>query len=172
MARAVETIITLRDGAEHKIAVRDDDLVFITNGSMTAASSLGSMTAPAPWHGQQSDGSWALWERLAKRHSDFGHPDAFTRNLDESKWLSFTTTLKDPTFFKAMEEFSSNEAGTGGLVTFIDSNWLMSVVLAYQPHFINQPVDVNVFWGYGLFTDQPGNFVEEEDVGLQRAKRS
>ena len=30
---------------------------------------------------------------------------------------------------------SGNEAGTGGLVTFKDSNWLMSIVLAHQPHW-------------------------------------
>ncbi|WP_292705421.1 MULTISPECIES: oleate hydratase [unclassified Nostoc] len=30
----------------------------------------------------------------------------------------------------------------------------MSIVLAYQPHFINQPADVQVFWGYALFSDR------------------
>jgi len=37
----------------------------------------------------------------------------------------------------------------------------MSIVLAHQPHFIGQPADVKVFWGYGLFPDQKGNFVEK-----------
>jgi len=58
-----------------------------------------------------------------------------------------------------MQHFSGNEAGTGGLVTFKDSNWLMSIVLAHQPHFANQPAHVQVFWGYGLFPDRVGNFV-------------
>ena len=58
-----------------------------------------------------------------------------------------------------MNQFSGNEAGTGGLVTFKDSNWLMSIVLAHQPHFINQPADVQMFWGYSLFPDRVGNFV-------------
>jgi oleate hydratase len=49
-----------------------------------------------------------------------------------------------------MEQFTGNPAGTGGLVTFADSNWLMSIVLAHQPHFLNQPPGVEVFWGYGL----------------------
>jgi oleate hydratase len=35
-------------------------------------------------------------------------------------------------------------------------------VLPYQPHFINQPDDVQVFWGYGLFPDEPGNYVEKK----------
>jgi oleate hydratase len=58
-----------------------------------------------------------------------------------------------------MREFSGNEAGTGGLVTFRDSAWLMSVVLPHQPHFVGQPADVQVFWGYALFPDRVGNFV-------------
>ena len=58
-----------------------------------------------------------------------------------------------------MTAFSGNQAGTGGLVTFKDSNWLMSIVLAHQPHFLNQPAHVQVFWGYALHPDRVGNFV-------------
>ena len=58
-----------------------------------------------------------------------------------------------------MEALSGNVAGTGGLVTFRDSNWLMSVVLAHQPHFANQPADTQVFWGYALHPDRIGDFV-------------
>ena len=58
-----------------------------------------------------------------------------------------------------MRSVSGNEAGTGGLVTFKDSNWLMSIVLAHQPHFIDQPADVQVFWGYALFPDRVGDYV-------------
>ena len=58
-----------------------------------------------------------------------------------------------------MIQFSGNQPGTGGLVTFKDSNWLMSIVLACQPHFPNQPAGVQVFWGYALFPDRVGNFV-------------
>jgi oleate hydratase len=58
-----------------------------------------------------------------------------------------------------MEAFTGNEAGTGGLVTFKDSRWLMSIVLYRQPHFIGQPKDVQVFWGYTLHPDRVGDFV-------------
>ena len=71
----------------------------------------------------------------------------------------FTVTLKNTVFFDRMEAFTGNKAGTGGLVTLKDSNWLMSVVLAHQPHFFGQPEDVRVFWGYGLHPDRVGNFV-------------
>jgi oleate hydratase len=137
-------------------------MVFVTNGSMTAASSLGSMTTPPKLLGKGADGSCALWETLAAKHSDFGRPAAFNSNVDESKWLSFTVMMRDPTFFKLMEQLTGNVSGTGGLVTFVDSNWLMSVVLAHQPHFVGQPDDISVFWGYGLFVDQKGNYLKKK----------
>jgi oleate hydratase len=42
-----------------------------------------------------------------------------------------------------------------------DSNWLMSIVIARQPHFPNQPRDVKIFWGYGLYPDREGNYVKK-----------
>jgi oleate hydratase len=140
-------------------AVRDGDLVFLQNGSMTDASSLGSMTS-APRKLTKSDGSgWALWEKLAQGRPQFGNPAVFNSCIAQSYWESFTVTLKNRTFFDQMNQFSGNEPGTGGLVTFKDSNWLMSIVLAHQPHFPNQPADVQVFWGYALSPDRVGNFV-------------
>jgi len=70
--------------------------------------------------------------------------------------------MKNPAFFDKMYQFSGNEPGTCGLVTFKDSNWLMSIVLAYQPHFPNQPADVQVFWGYALFPDRVGDFAPKQ----------
>ena len=43
-------------------------------------------------------------------------------------------------------------AGEGGLITFADSNWLASIVLPHQPHFLGQPRNIDVFWGYGLLS--------------------
>ena len=126
---------------------------------MTDASSLGSMTSAPKKLTKQDCTSWTLWEKLAAENPDFGNPAAFNSSIAESLWESFTVTLKNPAFFDKIAKFSGNEAGTGGLITFKDSNWLMSIVLAYQPHFINQPTDVQVFWGYALFGDRIGNFV-------------
>ncbi|HEY9622451.1 MAG TPA: oleate hydratase [Crinalium sp.] len=146
-------------GESKAIAVKEGDLVFLQNGSMTDASSLGSMTiAPKKLTKDDCD-SWTLWEKLAKEHSDFGNPAVFNSNIAESLWESFTVTLKNSAFFDQITAFSGNQPGTGGLITFKDSNWLLSTVLAYQPHFINQPADIQVFWGYALFPDRVGNFV-------------
>ncbi len=149
---------TLKGQAETK-QLESGDLVFLQNGSMTDASSLGSMTAAPAKLKKAHNGSWTLWEKLAAGRPSFGKPEAFNSCVAQSDWASFTVTLKDPAFFDQMQRFSGNEAGTGGLVTFKDSNWLMSIVLAHQPHFANQPDDVQVFWGYGLFPDRIGNFV-------------
>ena len=148
-----------RNGAKESVPVRADDLVVLQNASMTDASSIGSMTkAPEPLT-KSSSGGWMLWEKLAGYHPAFGNPAAFNSSIPESYWESFTVTLNDPTFFSRMEAFSGNEAGTGGLVTFKDSRWLMSVVLPHQPHFAGQPADVQVFWGYALHPDRTGDFV-------------
>jgi len=155
----VTGIRCLRQGRSERISVNDGDFVFVQNGSMTAASSLGSMTsAPRKLTGADS-GGWTLWEKLAEGRPQFGNPAAFNRCIAQSCWESFTVTLQDPAFFDQMTRFSGNQPGIGGLVTFKDSNWLMSIVLAFQPHFPNQPAGVQVFWGYSLFPDRVGNFV-------------
>ncbi len=147
------------NGIHETINVADGDLVFFQNGSMTDASSYGSMAHPPEHRTKQDSGGWRLWEKLATGRTDFGNPAAFNSSIPESYWHSFTVTLKDTVFFDAMEKFTGNRAGTGGLVTFKDSNWFMSVVLAHQPHFANQPAGVQVFWGYALHPDRIGNFV-------------
>lgn len=124
-----------------RIAVRDCDYVFVPNGSMTDASSLGSMTSAPEQRVKQVGGDWSLWEKLAEDHPQFGNPAVFNSSVAQSNWESFTVTLKTPTFFETMSQLSGNEAGTGGLVTFKDSNWLMSIVLAHQPHFPKQPAN-------------------------------
>jgi oleate hydratase len=155
----VTGIQCLHREAEQTIVVNDGDLVFFQNGSMTDASSLGSMTSAPPKLTKADSGGWTLWEKLAEGRPAFGNPSAFNASVAQSCWESFTVTLRTSAFFDQMSRFSGNEAGTGGLVTFKDSNWLMSIVLAHQPHFANQPVDVQVFWGYALFPDRVGNFV-------------
>ncbi len=155
----ISAIHWLHEGAGEIITVNDGDLVFLQNGSMTDSSSLGSMTDAPPRLSRQDSIGWQLWEKLARDHPEFGNPAVFNSDIAQSCWESFTVTLPNTAFFSAMTEFSGNEPGTGGLVTFKDSNWLMSIVLPHQPHFSGQPEDVQVFWGYALFPDRIGNYV-------------
>lgn len=150
----------VQSGEAQEIALRDTDLVFVTNGSMTAASTLGSPKS-APKLDVRKTGDWTLWEKLARNRRDFGNPSVFDDHVDESKWESFTVTCRDPEMLRLIEDFTGNAPGTGALVTIADSAWMMSIVVAYQPHFLNQPSDVQVFWGYGLYVDRPGDFVKK-----------
>jgi oleate hydratase len=156
---SVSRLVLDQNAKSAVVSLSDDDFVFFQNGSMTDASSLGSMTSSAKHLTKVDSQGWALWEKIATGRPEFGNPAAFNSSIPESYWLSFTVTCRDQTFFDQMEAFSGNPAGTGGLVTFKDSNWLMSVVLYHQPHFIGQPKDVQVFWGYALHPDRIGDFI-------------
>jgi oleate hydratase len=157
----VEGIRCEQDGQMEEIKVSEKDFVIVTLGSMTEASSLGSMDEAPILKGKSDGGSWTLWEKIADGHPQFGNPANFTEHIEESKWVSFTTTLHDPAFFQIIRDLTGNVPGEGGLITFPESSWLASIVLPHQPHFLGQPADVNVFWGYGLFVDKPGDFVKK-----------
>ncbi|MEA3411948.1 MAG: oleate hydratase [Pseudomonadota bacterium] len=152
----------VQDGKRCEISLLKEDYVFVTLGSMVENSTTGSMRSPAKLGTGETAGAWMLWENIARKHEDFGRPSVFSGHVDQSKWMSFTATLEDPAFFDHMEVFTGNKPGTGGLVTITDSNWFMSVVLPHQPHFIDQPEDVFVFWGDGLLPDNEGNFVNKK----------
>ncbi|MDH3266494.1 MAG: oleate hydratase, partial [Gammaproteobacteria bacterium] len=149
-------------GIVDEIELTDNDYVFITLGSIVEATDNGSWDRAPILNDKPRTGAWGLWERIAQQDEAFGNPGVFCDNIDLQKWYSFSVTLKDSTFHEYMENFSGNTDGTGGLVTMTDSNWLMSIVIARQPHFPNQPDDVKFFWGYGLRPDRLGNHVKKK----------
>jgi len=157
--KKIATVLHFKNKDE--IVLKETDFVFITNGSITESTDNGSWDTPAKLKGVAESGSWKLWKKLAKKDQSFGNPNPFCDNIDLQKWYSFTATMKDSTFLDYMENFSGNVDGTGGLVTMIDSNWFMSIVIARQPHFPNQSDDVKIFWGYGLYPDRKGNYVNK-----------
>jgi len=159
--KTVNRIVYQRDGKSGEIAVGAGDRVLVTLGSMTEASSLGSMDRAPELGGKADGGAWTLWERIAAGRPEFGRPSAFDDHIEESKWISFTTTLHDPTFLRLVRDLTGNVPGEGGLITFPQSGWLASIVIPHQPHFIGQPADVSVLWGYGLSVDEPGDFVKK-----------
>ena len=159
--KRVERIVCERHGDSREITIGTDDLVIVTLGSMTEASSLGSMDSAPALKSKGDGGAWVLWEKIAAGRPEFGRPSVFADHIEESKWVSFTTTLHDPTFFRLIRDFTGNVPGEGGLITLANSSWLASIVLPHQPHFIGQPKDVEVFWGYGLFVNKLGDFVKK-----------
>ncbi|SAK51507.1 Oleate hydratase [Caballeronia pedi] len=160
-ARCVSGLACETGGIKSVVPVQRNDVVLVTLGSMTASSSFGTTCRRPKLELHEGSGAWELWKNIAAGRPKFGNPSTFADHVNESKWLSFTATLHDPTFFELIRNLTGNVPGEGGLITFSESNWLASIVLPHQPHFVGQPRDVQVFWGYGLFVDRPGNYVEK-----------
>ena len=165
-AKTVTALHLQRDGREETIPTGADDLVFVTNGSMTESSTLGSMSAPAPLS-REPGGSWALWRTLAKKDPSFGRPDVFCGDIDRTKWESFTITCTDSPMADLLHRLTGRDPYSGKLVsggpfTIKDSSWLLTATCSRQPHFPNQPDNVLVVWAYGLFPDNVGDFVKKK----------
>jgi oleate hydratase len=159
--KTVDQIVFERGGRSGRIAVRPVDRVFVTLGSMTEGSSLGSMDTAPLVKSKAAGGAWRLWETIAAGRPEFGKPCVFSDHIDQSKWVSFTTTMRDRTLLRIVRDLTGNVPGEGGLITFPQSSWLASIVIPHQPHFIGQPDDVSVLWGYGLFVDKSGDFIKK-----------
>lgn len=147
-------------GTEGMINVRKKDLCFFTAGCITDNSSEGDFKTPArylPDHPPSAE----LWRKIADKREELGNPEPFFGHPDETKWESFTVTLNGNKLLKKIETYSRNVPGSGALMTFKDSAWRLSIVVAAQPHFINQPENQTIFWGYGLFPDKIGDFVKK-----------
>jgi oleate hydratase len=148
-------------GGEASIALAANDVVMITVGSITADSTYaGNDTIPELIRDRR-DGAWSLWDSIARKAKDFGRPNTFYGNIDENKWESFTLTMRGAKLLKRIVEYSNNEPGTGALMTFVNSGWLLSIVVPYQPHFLEMPEDTYTLWGYGLFIDDKGTYVQK-----------
>jgi len=159
--KRVEQIVVRRGGASAEIVLRPIDRVLVTLGSMTEGSSLGAMDAAPAVHGKADGGAWTLWETLAADRPEFGDPGVFVDHVEQSKWVSFTATMSDPTLLRVVRDLTGNVPGEGGLITFPKSSWVASIVIPYQPHFIGQPDNVSVLWGYGLNVDALGDYVKK-----------
>lgn len=160
--KTATAIHLIRAGKEEVIEVAEDDLVLFTNGSMTENTTRGDLTHPAVLNRSEDKGCFSVWKKIAAKSPDFGHPEKFCEDIDKSKWMSFTVTLKDDdTVFPYLYQLTGDKPGMGGLVTIKDSSWFMSWVVPKHPHFINQPDDVKVLWAYALNMDVPGDYVKK-----------
>lgn len=144
----------------------EDDLVFVTNGSITASTTYGNNDTSAPVS-KELGGAWQLWKNLAKQDERFGRPEVFCENLPDQSWfVSATTTVTDKRVAEYIEKICKRDpyAGkvvTGGIVTARDSNWMMSFTLNRQPHFKSQSKDELVVWIYGLYSNISGNYIKK-----------
>ncbi|MFC4780205.1 oleate hydratase [Eubacterium multiforme] len=155
------TEIHLNQNGEEKVITLDSkDVCIMTAGCMTDCATLGDMNT-APVYDPSNPISADLWRKITDKKPGLGNPEPFFGHPEQTNWESFTVTCKGNKLLKLIEEFSGNIPGSGALMTFKDSNWLMSIVVAAQPHFKNQPLDETIFWGYGLHTDRLGDYVKK-----------
>lgn len=165
---ATELVVTI-DGTEQAIPLTADDLVFVTNGSITESSTYGSHHQAAPVS-KELGGSWRLWQNLAAQSDAFGHPEVFCENLPDRSWfISATATIKVPEIEPYIERLTNrslhdHKVNTGGIITITDSNWMMSFTIHRQPHFKTQKENETVVWIYGLYSDTKGNYVDKTIV--------
>lgn len=78
------------------IELTENELVFVTNGSITESTTYGDNNTPAPVS-TDLGGSWSLWKNIASQDSEFGRPEKFCDNLPEESWFvsATLTTLDD-----------------------------------------------------------------------------
>jgi oleate hydratase len=158
----VHAIRTRQNGVDTDIEVGNEDLVFVTNGSMTTNSRFGDNTHIAETvYSTEDMGLFELWVNLAKKDKKFGHPEKFLGQVDKTKWMSFLLTVKDyPDFFQRMEMMTGSKSGTGGAITIKDSGWGISFAIYDREYFPNQG-SKDVLWGDGLFGENLGDYIRK-----------
>ena len=161
--KTVTALQLLQDGKQTVQPVQPEDMVYFTNGSMTQNSTRGSMTQPARMNtDRENRGCFTLWEKLAAKSPDFGHPERFVSAPDKTNFVTVTVTVKDyPQLFRYFEEKTGNAAGTGGVTTFVHSPWYMNYGIAMNPLDPEQPENVDVFFIYGLHSNEIGTVVKK-----------
>ena len=158
-------IVYEKGGREGEINLTENDLVFVTNGSITENSTYGDQNT-VPVLDASLGGSWSLWTNIAVQDPAFGKPEKFCGNIKESNFVSATLTTLDGRIPPYIERICQRDpfAGkvvTGGIVSVKDSSWLMSWTLNRQPQFRTQPKDHCLVWVYSLFTDKPGDYIKK-----------
>lgn len=156
----VKSIDVKQDEEEKTIELNDGDVCIMTNGCVTDNASLGDLNK-APIFNKEYPVSASLWRNIVGKKSGLGNPEIFFNDTEKTNLESFTVTCKGNKILKIIEEITGNIPGSGGLMTFKDSNWMISINVFAQPHFKDQPLDVTTFWGYGLYTDKLGNYVKK-----------
>lgn len=165
--KTAKRIVIGREGRAGDIDLTENDLIFITNGGCVENSSLGGQNHPASFSTEiKEGGGWDMWRKIAAQDPSFGRPDKFCGDPEQTNWMSATVTTLDnhiPPYVQKIcrRDPFSGRVVTGGIVTVKDSNWLLSWTFNRQPQFSSQPKDQLVGWIYGLFSDEPGNYIKK-----------
>ena len=154
--------LNCRQGREvRRIPVAEDDIVLVTNGSQLADMTVGTAEAPAPSEPRNPGRAWSLWKALAAKRPELGSPAAFADHPEQATWVSFTATTRCAPLMARLEDLTRREAGRGGLITFKGSRWLLTFTRFHDPNLAGQEPGVHMLWGYGIYPERPGDFVDK-----------
>lgn len=163
----VATEIKMTEKGEPKvIKLTPNDLVFVTNGSITESTTYGDNTHPAEQKHELGP-SWQLWKNLAAQDEDFGHPEKFCENIPAANWvISATVTFTNDDIVPYIEKVNKKDPHSGSIVTsgpttIKDSNWLLGYSISRQPPFHKQKPNELIVWLYGLYSNTKGNYVKK-----------
>ena len=170
--KIAKQIVYVKDGQEQTIDLIEEDLVFITNGCCTDSSCYGDQnTAPDLSHLKDGYGeSWDMWKAIAAqaKHGEFGNPDVFCNNIEETNWMSATVATSNEEIIQHIinickRDPRNGKVTTGGIVTVKDStdNWYLSWTINRQPQFKSQDKNMVLVWLYSLSTNKEGNYVKK-----------
>ena len=170
--KIAKQIVYVKDGQEQTIDLIEEDLVFITNGCCTDSSCYGDQnTAPDLSHLKDGYGeSWNMWKAIAAqaKHGEFGNPDVFCNNIEETNWMSATVATSNEEIIQHIinickRDPRNGKVTTGGIVTVKDStdNWYLSWTINRQPQFKSQDKNMVLVWLYSLSTNKEGNYVKK-----------
>ncbi|MGT2933272.1 oleate hydratase [Streptococcus catagoni] len=165
--KVAKSLLLNVSGQAKTIELSENDLVFVTNGSITESSTYGDHHTVAKAN-KDLGGSWNLWENLAAQSDEFGHPKVFYKDLPAESWfISATATIKNPAIEPYIERLTHRDIhdekiNTGGIVTVVDSNWMMSFAVHRQPHFKDQKDNETIVWLYGLYSNKEGNYIHKK----------
>ena len=170
--KIAKQIVYVKDGKEQTIDLIEEDLVFITNGCCTDSSCYGDQnTAPDLSHLKDGYGeSWDMWKAIAAqaKHGEFGNPDVFCNNIEETNWMSATVATSNEEIIQHIinickRDPRNGKVTTGGIVTVKDStdNWYLSWTINRQPQFKSQDKNMVLVWLYSLSTNKEGNYIKK-----------
>src|SRR5690606_7132857 len=111
--KVAKKIELVQDGKAETISLTENDLVFITNGSITENSTYGDNHTPAPVK-HTIGGSWQLWKNIAQQDTDFGRPEKFCENIPEANWvISGSITFSDNRVVPYIEKICKKDPLSG-----------------------------------------------------------
>ena len=153
--RRLEKLHVERDGRTATVELTEHDFAFLTIASMTSDAGYGDDLHAPELIRDKRDAPECCGTTSPARPPTWGTRRCSTATATPPSGWGFTATIFSPLLIHRIQEFSGNAPGTGALMTFTDSRWLMSIVVPQPPHFAYQSENVYTLWATGCSPTNP-----------------